>query len=128
MMARGSGRPVVLIADASRAAGEVRFQSWDRRARLGRAALAWAAFWGVALVSVVIPVLHFLLVPGFLIAGPIAAFRRWRQQSGILGGEGKCPKCGVRMFIEAHPDEWPLFDICGACRASVRIEAEGAQK
>lgn len=126
MMSRGIGRPVVLIAGARRATGQVRFQRWARSARLGRAAKALAAFWGLALISVVIPVAHFVLVPAFLIAGPIAAFRRLRQQSGILGGEGACPGCGVRLNIEAHGDEWPLFDVCQACRTPVRIEAEGA--
>ena len=126
-MSRGSGRPVVLIADTRRAAGEVRIQHWGRPARLMRAAKALAALWGLALLSVVIPLAHFVLVPAFFIAGPIAAFRRLRQESGILGGEGACPACGRRMIIEAHVDEWPSFDICEACRASVRIEAADAQ-
>ena len=127
MMARGSGRPVTMIADVRHAAGEIRFQHWDRAARLLRAAKAWAVLWGLAVVSVLIPVAHFILVPAFFIAGPIAAFRRFRQESGILGGEGLCPACGGRIVIEAHADDWPLFDICGVCRASVRIEAVGAQ-
>jgi hypothetical protein len=69
MMSRGTGRPVVLIADARRAAGQVRFQRWDRAARFGQTAKALAALWGLALVSVAIPVAHFLLVPALLIAG-----------------------------------------------------------
>jgi hypothetical protein len=127
MMSRGSGRPIVLIADAKRTAGQVRFQHWARSARLGRATKVLAALWGLAVLSVAIPVAHFLLVPAFLIAGPIAAFRRLRQESGILGGEGVCPACGVQMVIEAHADEWPFFDVCQACSTPVRIEAAGDQ-
>jgi hypothetical protein len=127
MMSRGSGRTVVLIAGAKRASGQVRLQHWTRSARLGRAAKWLAALWGLAVVSVAIPVAHFLLVPAFLIAGPIAAFRRLRQESGILGGEGTCPACGVQMVIEAHADEWPFFDVCQSCSTPARIEAAGAQ-
>ena len=128
MMARGSGRPVVLIADARRATGEIRFQHWDRAARLRRAAKAWVVLWALAVVSVLIPVAHFILVPAFFIAGPITALGRFRQENGILGGSGPCPACGGRVVIEAHDDDWPFFDICGLCRASVRIEAVGAQQ
>jgi predicted amidophosphoribosyltransferase len=61
-------------------------------------------------------------VPAFLLAGPIAAFMRWRQESSVLGGQGTCPACSADMTLEAGADEWPLFRICETCRASVRIE------
>jgi hypothetical protein len=125
MMSHGTAQPVVLIVGNERTTGEVRIERWDPSARLLRAAKRWVVLWGLAVVSVLVPVAHFVLVPALLIAGPIAAFMRWRQRSGVLGGEGMCPACRVLMTIDAHADEWPLFDVCEACRATPRVEKPG---
>jgi len=122
MMARGTGQLVDLIVGKQHATGEVRIARWTGSARLVRAMKMLGVLWGLGVVSVLVPVAHFLLVPAFLLAGPIAAFMRWRQESSILGGQGACPACSADMTLEASADEWPLFRICETCRASVRIE------
>lgn len=122
MMSRGTAQPVVLITGDRRVPGEVRVERWDKPARLLRAAKRLAVLWGLAVVSVLIPIAHFVLVPGLLIAGPIAAYLRFRQESGVLGGEGSCPFCGKTMTIDDHPDEWPFFETCEACHDPARIE------
>jgi hypothetical protein len=126
MKSRGTGQPVTLIVGKDYTTGEVTIERWDGRARLLRAAKRWAVLWAFAAVSILVPVAHFVLVPGLIIAGPIAAFMRWRQHSGVLGGEGTCPACRKPMTIDAHADEWPLFEICEACRAAVRVEKREA--
>ncbi len=122
MMARGAPQPVILSAGDRRTTGEARVATWDRPARMGRLANAWAACWGLAVASVLLPAVHFVLVPAFLIAGPVLGIQRARQKSGVLGGEGPCPSCGERMDIDSHPDDWPLFDACAACQAQVVVE------
>lgn len=116
MMSRGAGLSIALIVGNERTAGEARVERWDGAAK------AWAALWGLAIASVLVPVAHFVLVPALLLAGPIAAFVRWRQRSGVLGGQGTCPACRAPMSIEGQADEWPFFQICEACRAAVRVE------
>ncbi len=122
MMARGTGQPVELIVGKQHATGEVRIARWTGSARLVRAMKTLGVLWGLGVVSVLVPVAHFLLVPAFLLAGPIAAFMRWRQETSVLGGQGTCPACSANMALEASADAWPLFRICDTCRASVRIE------
>lgn len=99
MRSRGVSRPVEIVCSRERTRGEVRVRSWSRLNRLARAAKTLAVFLGLALVSVLIPVAHFLLVPGFLVAGLVAAFTVARQRGTVLGGEGGLPR--VR---EARPD------------------------
>ena len=72
--------------------GEIRIQDWSQRERTVRALKFGGACWGAALVSIIIPLLHFILVPGFLLAGPILAFIIIGQENVVLGGEGTCPK------------------------------------
>ncbi len=122
MMSRGTGQPVVLRAGEKRSVGEVRVERWDRSARLLRAARRWGILWGIAVVSILVPVAHFVLVPAFLIAGPIGGLARYRERSAVLGGEGGCPSCGARMSIDAHPDRWPFLEHCDACQRAVWVE------
>ncbi len=115
--------PVTLHrGEAKLSTGELRLARWDRRERLWRAAKVLLLLWALAAVSVLIPVAHFLLVPAFLIAGPIAAWRRARQESGIVGGQGPCPDCGKPMTLEAGPEQFPRYDLCESCHASIRVE------
>ena len=119
-------QPVVLIGDRRSTTGEVRYQRWPRGARMARAAKAWGACWGLAVVSVLLPAVHFLLVPAFVLAGPVVGVLRARQTSGVLGGEGTCPACGEQVRIGAHPDVWPLFDVCPTCQSQVRVDKAAA--
>ena len=122
MMSRGAAQPVTLRAGEQRSAGEVRVERWDGSARLVRAAKSWALLWALAVVSILVPVAHFVLVPAFLLAGPIAGVARYRQRSGVLGGEATCPSCGARMIIEARADRWPFLEHCEACGRAVWVE------
>lgn len=46
-----------------------------------------------ALVSVFIPVLHFILVPAFLIAGAYAFGAQYKYTNHVKFGSFLCPKC-----------------------------------
>ena len=67
--------------------------------RMRRATLGWGACWGLAIVAVFIPLLHFILVPALLIAGPLVARSRWNEKATVLGARGVCPGCGKPQSI-----------------------------
>ena len=78
--------------------------------------------WGLALVSVIIPLAHFVLVPAFLLAGPVGAWIISTQVSAVLGGESVCPDCGAFLRLSATSDSWPLTDLCAQCQRRVKVE------
>jgi hypothetical protein len=121
-MSRGTGQAVTFVAATKRSVGEVRIERWETAARLRRAMKRWAVLSLLAVLSILIPVAHFLLVPGFLIAAPISAAMLLRQKSGITCGEGTCPSCGGQLIIEARADSWPFYERCQLCHAEVRVE------
>lgn len=104
------------------AAGEVEFQEWDEKTRMKRGLRFLGMAWGAAVVAVLIPGLHFILVPSFLIAGPIGAYIVHSQTSAIVGGHGKCPECQADLPIVKSPDRWPLKDLCSKCQTDLSIE------
>ena len=102
--------------------GEIRVQDWNPRERAVRALKSGAACWMAALVSIIIPLLHFVLVPGFLIAGPILAYVVFGQEKVVLSGEGTCPKCREILPIARSAYRFPISDLCTRCQCSVKIE------
>jgi hypothetical protein len=97
-------------------------QSHSARERMQRAALGCAACWGLAVASILIPVAHFVLVPGFLVAGPVLAWLRTTERSVVLGGIVDCPECQEQMLLGRSRDAGPLSVLCENCRAPLRIE------
>jgi len=123
MMRLGEPLAVSIVAPAGkRAPGEGRLQRWSPRARTLRGLRFLAFCWAMSVLCVLIPLAHFVLVPGFFIAGPIGAWRLSRQDRIILGGEGICPACAALLVIVRGPDRWPRPDLCTRCQTAVTIE------
>lgn len=115
--------PVRLTTNSGKqSSGTVQIQIWSPQYRTRRALKTLGLFWGLSLVTVIIPLLHFVLVPGLFIAGPIVAWVIYRQERMILGGEGICPQCGKAFAIVRAQEHWPLRDVCSHCHEEVRVE------
>lgn len=94
--------------------------------RMRRALLRLGLSWGLAGVTVLIPVAHFVLVPGFLIGGVVVAAMVYRLEQARDRAEGSCPACGeeVAIRLEAR-DEFPRWSYCPACNAALQITHAG---
>ncbi len=98
----------------------IRVYSSGERLRRGLTGLLGA--WAVAGVTAFIPIAHFVLVPGFLVAGPILGWMRYRQDQAMLHVEGECPACGEAMRVDLEANERPPFwAYCPQCQASIQI-------
>ncbi len=104
------------------APGELTILEWDPQGRSKRA-VKWAAMcFGAAVVSVPIPPIHWVLVPGFLIASPIVFFYLMNQKSVIQGGSATCPACNQPVALVRSKHEFPMSDLCDKCRTNLVIE------
>lgn len=102
--------------------GKVRVRAWSPLDKKLRAIRVLGIAWAMGIVFVFIPLLHFILVPAFVLGGPILAYFTFAQGSTVLGGEGACPACGQRFLVERAAEKWPLADTCSSCHARVEIE------
>ena len=71
------------------------------RARAQRAAQALAALWGVAALTILVPIAHFVLVPGFFVAGIVVGLRKLNESATVTGVSGVCPRCGEERAFDA---------------------------
>lgn len=116
--------PVKLVSAADEhrhSRGEVTLQEWDAGDRTRRALKTLGFLWAAALGSVLIPLAHFVLVPGLFLAGPIAAYWIYQNERMIVGGSASCPNCGKPFAIARSKVRWPLNDLCAECQMPARI-------
>lgn len=74
------------------------------------------------MLAVLIPILHFFLVPALLIAGPALAYYAYYQERRLAGGEAICPDCSATLKIEKGSAKWPCDEMCTSCRTMLKID------
>ncbi|EKD42337.1 MAG: hypothetical protein ACD_73C00199G0003 [uncultured bacterium] len=83
---------VKIIAYDKTSFGKVRVKQFSTSERGKRALKTLAICWAAAIFSVFLPIAHFVLVPGFLIAGIALPFHIYGAKSIVLGGRRKLSK------------------------------------
>jgi len=93
--------------------------------RLARAIGVLAACWAAAVVSIFIPLAHFVLVPGFLVLGIGLGLVRGRERERLLSLRGTCPRCGqAEEFGRGGHQGGRLWVTCPGCHNRVRVTIE----
>lgn len=78
-------------------------------------------FWGLALFSVFLPVVHFVLVPLFFILGIFFAAKARQIRQEIVSGEIRCPRCLKDVKIEKAQFRDAHKEICQHCACAMKI-------
>ncbi len=102
--------------------GEVFIRVLSQKDRFLRALRIFALGWGLGVLSIVIPLLHFLLVPAFFVGTVAIAWHYYQQETIRLGGASTCPRCGNLFQIIGGRARWPFTDVCAACQEPVEIQ------
>lgn len=79
------------------------------------------ACWCVAIVCILIPVLHFILVPAFFLLGIYLAVRTTKLKDEIISGAISCPHCSQTVNLPRSAASWPHSEICQNCSSVLRI-------
>jgi hypothetical protein len=80
-------------------------------------------WWGGAVVCVLIPVLHFVLVPMGLLLGLVMSYRQFRFEQFFRGGDLLCPNCKTQLLLKARAFSWPLRATCPHCHAELLVRS-----
>ena len=83
--------------------------------KLKYATKSLAICWGIALLCVFIPVLHFFLVPLGLIIGLFLFYRNFQFQELLIDGKISCPACRHDFEAKKIAFNWPKQESCSAC-------------
>jgi hypothetical protein len=102
--------------------GSVTIVSYDRRSRWRRALRVLGKWWGIALLTVFIPIAHFLLVPSFFFFGLFQFSQRLGAAEVPRDARGRCPDCGAEQPLElAARWQVPQLVTCRECHRGLRL-------
>src|SRR6266567_1862244 len=94
----------------------------NREQRFQRAVAGLGKWWGVGLLTVLIPVAHFVLVPAFLAYGLWQFFQRLSTAELATDARGTCPDCGAEQALELAPRRRaPQPVTCRQCHRGLRL-------
>ena len=100
----------------------VTIRRFNRDERVRRALAGLGKWWGVALVSVLIPVAHFVLVPSFLAYGVWQGVQRLGTVELAFAARGTCPDCGAEQALDLAA-RWraPQPVTCRQCHRGLQL-------
>lgn len=102
----------------------IEIRAFDKPRRIKRAATGLITWWGAAAVSILIPVAHFLLVPGFFLFGLVTFMRRLKTAAVVIAAHGTCPDCGAEQDLDIEGPWSESQDLtCRQCHRSLRLTA-----
>jgi hypothetical protein len=105
--------------------GTATVECFDATGRVRRAAGALGKWWGIALLSVFIPVAHFALVPSFLAYGLWQCVQRLGTVELATDARATCPDCGAAQLWDVAPRGWaPQPVTCKYCHRGLRLSPQ----
>lgn len=104
--------PVKVKGAQDATTSEVLIEAWPADRKMKTGVKYWILCWVLSVISVLVPLLHFVLVPLFFILGPVMFFIYQKKQSMVMGGEAICPDCGGRVEFHKQELHWPFKVVC----------------
>lgn len=94
---------------------EINGHVFTKQERTKRSMTRLGGFWGLAVVSILIPVFHFVLVPLFFLLAPFLARKTYNEEVVLEACEIDCPECKKRATFAKNSGQWPLHNNCPHC-------------
>jgi len=91
--------------------------------RLKRASIRSFFVLLATMFCILIPLLHFVIVPIGLVVTAMVFSRAFAMKKIILHGEGICPACKAEFRILARKYSENFSDVCERCQRQVRISS-----
>lgn len=116
------GKITFFCADASRETTGIGyrrlFSSSERVARAIKVGGVWVI---VILLSALVPILHFVLVPLFLLLSLFFTYATYMEQGQLVKGEFNCPNCQRLNHLSDESDDWPKERRCSDCGSLLKL-------
>ena len=102
--------------------GQMQTTWFEHRDCVKRGLLKLGLFWLLAVGSLPIIFAHWVLVPGFFLAGPWMAYRTYKISHRRDHISGECPSCKETITIKMEAkNELPKWTYCPACSTPLQI-------
>ncbi len=122
-MTEQQSRPITISnSNGQQTSGTLSYTVFSKQERVARALKTLGIFWALALVTLFIPLAHFVLVPGFFIAGPTVASLPYRAPEPPAKARGECPTCHEPFTLQLDAgDRLPKWTYCSANNDPIQL-------
>lgn len=86
-----------------------------------------AIFWGIAILFVPVPAVHFVAVPSFLIVGIVGFIQAFLLQKTVEKTQGLCPVCKERFEFSRLRYRERIKERCPQCRQEMYLRIEPSE-
>ena len=116
-------KTITAQVDNQSTTGFVERREYTFAERMTRGLKIAGVLWLVAVVTLFVPILHFILVPSFLILGIVFGWAAWHDKAEVIRGEFICPNCKRTIPIPRESENFPCATRCTECQFTVNLTA-----
>ena len=109
------------VVDDTKTTGTAVRRDFTRAERTRRATRTFTILFVIGLFSVVVPLLHIILPPLFLLAAIGFAVVTFAETSEVVSGEVSCPNCRKDIHLQRESEEWPKVLRCPGCSFTLTL-------
>ncbi len=113
---------MICVCEDRSSEGQVIRRDFSGSERILRALKVGGILFGAAVLTVFVPVLHFVLVPLFLILSLVFGITTWLAKGEVISGEVNCPSCGAKNVLRKAPESWPKQERCSGCSLLLQFD------
>ena len=103
-------------------------REFSKSERAQRTLKVGGILFGVTLLTAFIPVLHFVLVPLFLILSLVFGLNAWTEKAEIQSAEAPCPSCAEPTRLGTQAEGWPKTQRCPKCQFLLSYDVATAER
>lgn len=116
--------PMQVLSKEKEAAGSCQFERYTAKEALFKGLLMFLLTLIAAIVSIVLPGVHFVSVPLGILASPFVGAHFYFSRKGAakrMSGDFLCPECNGKNHVTA-PRILPIYEIkCVHCECGLRL-------
>jgi hypothetical protein len=117
-----------VAVDGNKTRSFVSTSSLKQKEKLILAIKRLGVFWGIALLFIPIPAVHFVAVPGFIVIGIVALIRTLSLKSLRTSAASlTCPNCHSELTMQPRFYRSPFKELCPTCRHSFHVEIDAGE-
>ena len=94
---------------------------WDKAERSKNAVRTLGTFLLATFVSIFIPILHWILVPGLLVTSFVLALDKLNETERSEGGTAECPKCHKEFAVQGSKGLARISNNCQHCGEDLEL-------
>jgi len=100
---------------------EVEIIHLNTKARVVKSIQLFLGFLFLAALSILVPVMHFVLVPTLLLLAMILPFLNMKNDKALTAQNISCPKCKAKIHFKTKSFSNEVKNFCVACHTQVKI-------